>query len=190
MINRYKFIDERDRKAFLNSVQRFLETAFLPGVFSDQSIYGVEIAFNIRRGAPFSIGWAGFVAIDDKLADLLHGVQLSKMPIPSVVFIYDLGLWGADYIENVLYGNRVTNKVNDKNYRKEDGVWNINHPSSLNAVGILRFSLDNPLPSAITIYLAPEAKYPITLDTCFSSTAKYMSLDSNHYDLRTVYSKT
>jgi hypothetical protein len=182
-IDRYKFIDGRDRKVFLNNVQRFLETACLPGVFSDQGIFGIEIAFNIRRGVPFSIGWAGFVAIDDKLADLLHGAQLSKTPIPSVVFIYDLGLWGADSIENVLYGNRVTDEVNDKNYRKKDGIWNINHPSPLNAVGILRFSLDNPLPSAVTIYLAPEAKYPITLDACFSSTAKYIALASNHYDL-------
>jgi hypothetical protein len=182
-IERYKYISKRDRQVLLNNVRKFLETTCLPGTFSGQNIYGIEIAFNIRPGAPFCIGWGAFVAMYDKLADLLHGVQLSKTPIPSVVFIYDLDSWATHFIENVLYGNQVTDMVKGSNYRKNDGVWNINHPSPLSAVGILRFSLDNLLPSEVTIYLAPEARYPITLDTCFSSTAKYVALAANRYDL-------
>ncbi len=184
MLEKYSFMDSRTRKIFLEKIHKFLKSAHLPGVFSDPGFHEIQISFNIRPDVPFSIGWAGFIGIEDKLIDLISSAQMSRNPISSVIFIYDLGSWARDAIENVLYGNRVIDTVIGKNYRKDDGIWKINRYSPLSAVGVLKFGLGNLFPSAVNLYLAPKARYPIRF--CFSSAAKYMTLDSNRYDIVTI----
>lgn len=181
-INEYGYIDIEARKILVGQIKGFLETTSIPAIFRDQE-HHIEIAFDIKPGMPFSIGWGGSVGTAQKLLDLLQGVQLSMDPIPSLVFIYDLASLASDVIENVLYGNRVINTVKGNNYRKNDGVWDAHCQSSLSAVGILKFSLDSLFPSEVTLYVSPNAEYAIPSNAISTCGSKIITLDSNKYDI-------
>jgi len=188
-INEYEYIDIGNRRILLGKIERFLKDSSMPATFKDPKFH-IEIAFDIKAGLPFSIGWAGSIGPEEKLSDLLRGVQLSIDPIPSLVFIYDFDSWASHDIENVLYGNSVMDTVNDIHYRKNDGVWDAHYQSPLTAVSILKFSPDNVFPSDVTIYLAPSAKYKMPTSTISAFGSKTMTLASNKYDLISLYNPT
>ena len=192
----YHYINRSDTAVLLEKIRLFLMGTSLPATFSEPNTTNpnIQIVFNSISGAPFSVGWGGSVGIDDKLRDLLHvpinaadyGIQLSQNPLPSVALIYDMGSWASEAIESVLYGTRVINTITGIDYRNNDGIWDVNMPSPLSAVGILKFSIESPLPSFAGIYLAPKAEYPVAVSDFLPPSIKFMNISPNGFDVDAI----
>jgi len=187
-VEKYHYINLSDTAVLLEEIRLFLTDTSLPATFSEPNTTNpnIRIVFNSIPGALFSVGWGGSVGIDDKLRDLLHGIQLSQNPLPSVALIYDMGSWASRAIESVLYGTRVINTITGIDYRNNDGIWDVNMPSPLSAVGILKFSIESPLSSFAGIYLAPKAEYPVAVSDFLPPSIKFMNISPNGFDVAAI----